>query len=207
MVKKILCALCILFVFYSCSKDSKPQKDIGKKDIDEKEVSDYGVYIQSTKEDLNIDDKEGYGILLVRFKLDPSDKNKLSKLPNFRIKGTKSFVIDNSPSSIQKDAIHIYTLPQGTYSISSLYAVNQLGQYEFDRPFPSNSFYVESKKVNYIGDIIVMLEEEEKSETVVSRKLKLKLPNDNDKTIEIIKDKYADIIEKYSLLRRIISFK
>jgi len=52
-----------------------------------------------------------------------------------------------------------------------------------------------------------MLEEEEKSETVVSRKLKLKLPNDNDKTIEIIKDKYADIIEKYSLLRRIISFK
>jgi len=192
----------------SCSKESKPQKDIDRKDINEKEAVDSKqVYIQSIKEDLNIDDKEGYGILLIRFKLDDSDKNKLAKLPNFRITGVKNFEIDNSPSAIQKDAIHIYTLPQGNYSISSLYAVNSLGQYEFDRPFPSNNFYIEAKKVNYIGDIIVLLEEEEKSAGVISRKLKLKLPSDNDKTIEIIKDKYSDIIEKYPLLRRIISFR
>ncbi len=207
--KKILSILAILiFILISCGSP-KAEKDKNKvgKDLptgtDKKGLKETAIQMKEITKDIDL--KE-YGILVVRFLLEQED-NKLDKLPNFRIRGKKRLLIDNSPTNIQKDAIHIFKVPSGKYNISSLYSINKQGEYEFDKPFPNNMFTVEAGKINYIGDIMVKLVEEVKSKNTFTRKLKLKLPSTNEETILIIKDKLKDFLDKYSLERKIIKFK
>lgn len=148
---------------------------------------------------------EGAGILIIRFLLDESKDNKLSKLPNFRIIGPKNFNLDNTPEKIHKDAIHLFLVPQGKYSIGSLYFFDREGNYTFDAPFPPNEMRVESKTINYMGDIRVRLVEET-SGRVISRKLRLKLPADNAETLKKLEKRFAVLLSKYPLQRRIIKF-
>ncbi|PKL14897.1 MAG: hypothetical protein CVV50_01995 [Spirochaetae bacterium HGW-Spirochaetae-6] len=211
-MRKIIPFLVVFFIMglSSCGpqekaneKNNKIEKNLPV-DNDEKGFAGTAIQIKDINENTQLNET---GILIVRFQLEKDKENKLDKLPNFRIRGPQNLVIDNSPSNIQKDAIHIFEIPQGKYSISSLYSINKQGEYEFDRPFPDNTFLVESKKINYIGDIVVMLVEEQKSSNLYTRKLKLKLPSSNEETTEIIKDKLKDLMEKYPLVQRIITFK
>lgn len=169
------------------------------------ELEETAIQINEIDEETQLEDNTG--ILVVRFLLDNISNNKLEKLPNFRIRGPKNLLIDNTPSSIQKDAIHVYKVPAGSYSISSLYSINSVGEYEFDKPFPSNTFMVSKGSISYIGDIKVRMEEEKKSGNLVTRKLKLKLPANNDETIQVIEDRLKNLIQKYPLERKIITFR
>jgi len=185
-------------------KDERVDKTIAIETGKKSELEETAIQINEIDNDTQLEDQTG--ILVVRFLLDTTSENKLEKLPNFRIKGPKALLIDNTPSSIQKDAIHVYKVPAGTYSISSLYSINSVGEYEFDKPFPPNSFVVEKGAINYIGDIRVRMEEEKKSANLITRKLKLKLPANNDETIQVIEDRLKSLIQKYPLERKIISF-
>lgn len=210
-MKNLIVIISAVFLIISCGsstkekveKDNKINQDLP---VDQKkEFQETAIQIKEITKHTTLNDNSG--ILIVRFLLEDDKSNKLYKLPNFRINGPNPLEIDNSPSHIQKDAVHIYKLPAGQYSISSLYSVNDKGEYEFDKPFLSNIFIIEKGKINYIGDIMVRLEEETKSSNLITRKLKLKLPANNDETITIIQDKLKELLDKYPLERRIISFK
>lgn len=212
-MKQILIMMITLAFAISCGSSTKEKVEKDKNKINQdlpmqnqkKEMQETAVQIKEITKTTTLDDNTG--ILIVRFLLEDEKGNKMQKLPNFRIKGPKNLEIDNSPSHIQKDAIHVYKMPAGQYSISSLYSINEKGEYEFDKPFLPNVFVIEKGKVNYIGDIMVRLEEEAKSSNIITRKLKLKLPANNDETITVIQDKLKEILDKYPLERKIISFK
>jgi hypothetical protein len=212
-MKRIMIPVVLLFFLFSCGQQDKSlkreeqaqQKKLPSPGIEKTELKETAIQSNEVNETTELEERSG--ILIVRFMLGESEGNKLRKLPNFRIKGPEDIVIDNSPSSIQKDAIHIFKLQTGRYRISSLYSINDKGEYEFDKPFPSNEFTVEAGKINYIGDIQVRMEEEKKSSNIYTRKLKLKLPADNDETIQIIKDRFNELLQKYPLERKIIHFR
>lgn len=207
--KKTILILSAFFLIISCStkeKEEKTSKDTEKNlsILERPELKETAVQIKGLDGKGQIENETG--ILVVRFILDNNPSNVLDKLPNFRITGPRQLEFDNSPSNIRKDAVHIFVMPVGSYSISSVYAMNDKGEPMFDKPFPVNSFRVEKGKINYIGDIKVRLEEEKKGANLFTQKLKLKLPANNDETITIIQDKLKDFISKYPLERSIISF-
>lgn len=213
-MKKVMMTLFLIFgftlLFTSCSKEEKPpklNKENTKSIIPDKDskpgTEETSVQIK-IKKDEKLDSQEG--ILIVRFVLSDSSDNKLRKLPNFRIKGPRRLEIDNSPSGIQKDAIHVFKLPVGRYSISSLYSINEKGEYEFDKPFPPNFFVIRSGMIHYIGDIKVRLIEERRSQNIYARKLKLNLHAENKETIEILSAKFEDLLKKFKLNTQSIEF-
>ncbi|HCL56594.1 MAG TPA: hypothetical protein DHW82_06250 [Spirochaetia bacterium] len=182
------------------------EKSVVVKEETQTELEETAIQIQEVDNNTKLEPE--IGILVVRFLLEAEKENKLSKLPNFRIRGPQILEIDNSPTNIQQDAIHVLKLKSGKYYISSLYSIqNETGEYEFDKPFPNNYFMIEKGKINYIGDIKVRLEEEAKSENVFTRKLKLTLPANNDDTIKVLEDKLKDLLKQYELIRSIIVFK
>lgn len=185
-------------------KEEKIEKTLPKEEEKKTELAETAVEIKEINETTKLEDNTG--ILVVRFILDENKENKLVKLPNFRIRGQKPIEIDNSPSKIQRDAIHILKVPAGKYYISSLYSRNDKGEYEFDKSFPVNQFVVQKGKINYIGDIKVRMEEEQKSANIYARKLKLTLPSNNEETIKILQEKLKTLLTQYELISSIIIF-